>query len=73
MSDVITQPNPKTDADYDAMVTKMLEEMSRLEEVMDKARDERNRIKLENAVIKASTQAKLARLEQQVSNLSKAN
>jgi hypothetical protein len=73
MSDVLTRPNPKTDADYDEMALKMLEEMSRLEELMDKARAERDRLKLENTVIKASTEAKLARLEQQVCNLSKAN
>jgi hypothetical protein len=69
MSDILTQKGPKTDTDYEAMSLRILAEMNRLEGLMDIKRAERVRLKVENAAIKASTEAKLIRLEQHLSKL----
>lgn len=69
MSDILTQPSPQTDADYEATVQELLAEMSRMEEQMDSDRTESERLKFETQVIKATTEAKLIRLEEQVNRL----
>ena len=69
MSDTLTQPKPKTDADYEESVRQLLAEMSRVEEQMDRSRAESERLKLETQAIKKSAEITLARLEEHVLNL----
>jgi hypothetical protein len=62
----------KTTADYKAALAQLLVEMNRLDERMDKNRAEIEQLKLETQVIKARTNANLARLAEQIDSLSKA-
>ena len=73
MSDILTKPTPQTDADYEAIAQELLAEMNRLEEQMDSDRTESERLRFETQIIKATIEAKLARLDEQVNNLLKAN
>ena len=72
MSDTLTQSTTLTDADYEASIQMLLEEMNRLESNMDQVQAESDRIKSETQVIKAITEGKLARLEEQIISLTRA-
>ncbi len=71
VSDTLTQANPQTDAEYEELVRQLFAEMSQIEEQMDRHRAESERLKFETQVITQGTDAKLARLEEQVLNLSR--
>lgn len=73
MSDALTHPNPRTDADYEAMVQRLFAEMNLIEEQMDRNRSESDRLKSETQAIKARAEVRLADLENQISGLCRAS
>ena len=73
MSDILIHSSPQTDAEAEATVHQLLAEISQMDEQINRYRTESERLKFETQVIKAMTETKLTALEEQVSNLSKAN
>lgn len=73
MTDIMTQPSPQADIEAEAKVNQLLAEMNHLESQMIRDRTESERLKFETQVIKAITEAKLTRLEEQVNNLARTN
>ena len=69
---VLTKPKRKTAADYKAIASQLLADISRLEEQMDKDRAESERLKIETQIIKKHTAATLSQLQEQIDRLSKA-
>jgi hypothetical protein len=68
----LTKSRRKTAADYEAVAAQLLAEIDRLEEQMDKDHAEGERLKAETLAIKASTTARLSRLQEQIHRLSRA-
>jgi len=67
-----TKPKRKTAADYEATATQLLAEMDRLEEQMSDRHAEGERLKAETQIIKARTEVKLSRIQEQINSLSRA-
>ncbi len=72
MSDTLAKSGTQTEADCEATHRLLLAEMGSIEEDMDRVRIESDRLKIETQILTATTEAKLARLEELVSNWSKA-
>lgn len=71
MSDaVITKEKRKTAADYKALAAQILEDITRLEEQMDRYSAEGERIKIETQAIKAHTAVTRVQLREQMKRLS---
>ena len=72
MSDMLTQSNPQTEDDYETSIRQLFDEMSQIEEQMDRDRAESGRLRVEIQAIKAITEAKLVRLEEETRHLTRA-
>jgi hypothetical protein len=63
MNDILTQPTPQTEAEYEAAFAQLLSEMQRIREQMDSDQADIERLKAERYSLKAETRAMLAALK----------
>jgi ABC-type Zn uptake system ZnuABC Zn-binding protein ZnuA len=62
MADILSQPAPKTTAEYKAAIRQMMDEMERLNQKMREDQTDIDRTQAEAAILKAETRALLARM-----------
>lgn len=76
MSELLFESAPQTEAEYQAAVTQMLEEIERLHEKMcrdqadiDRLKDETERLRIEGQRLNAETRERIARLHSALDEL----
>ena len=64
MSDILGRTTPQSDADHEASIHRLLEDMTQIEAQMDRDRADSDQLKSELQAIKAKSEAKLVHLEE---------